>query len=336
MSSSRRRTIEDSWDFLATLDLSAGNQARDIPELQTPHGSVLLSQDSEGTRHVLVPIAADEVVTPDTNSRGVQLVKTSFSDKGKRRHFVDIRCPEPRLHRVFNQIAASMLDGLTADEGPVAATCARILASWRALLRRASKPLSPSALRGVFGELWFLAQLAQHSAAAVDYWTGPDDAPQDFISAHGAFEIKTTARNPARRVPISSIDQLDDSLHPFSSLVVLSLVEDPKGTSVEGLIDVVVDAGAQRERLLDQLAKAGVQEADLADVAKLRWRVAACTAYRVSEGFPRVTPASFSPSLPPGIHNLRYEIELAAAGPCVLSDTELSALQRQFLAGDAP
>lgn len=336
MSSSNRRTIEDSWGFLATLDLSASTQVRDIPELQTPHGSVLLSQDSEGTRHVLVPIAAAEPVTSDTDSQGVQLVKTSFSDAGKRRHFVDIRCPDPRLYRVFNQIATSMLDALAADEAPVAATCTRVLASWRALLRRASQPLSHTALRGVFGELWFLAQLAEHSASAVDYWTGPDGAPQDFISAHGAFEIKTTTRTPARRVSISGVDQLDGSLHPFLILVVISLLEDPKSSSLEELIEALVDGGTPRERVLDQLAKTGVQEADLPGVADLRWRVASCEAYRVDGDFPCLTPISFSPAIPSGVHNLRYEVELTAAAPWVLSEAEFVTQQHQFLVGATP
>ncbi len=333
MSSENRQTIEDSWEFLATLDPSSGYRARDIPTLQTPHGCLILSQDSEGTRHILVPIGADEPVAHDTESRGVQLVKTSLSDEGKLRHFVDIRCPDPRLHRVFDQIVVSMLDTLSSTEEPVAATCVHVLGRWRALLRRVSKPLSPAVLRGVFGELWFLSRLVQHTESAANYWTGPDNTPQDFISAQGAFEIKTTLRIPARRVSISCVDQLDGRHHPFLVLVVISLVEDPKGVSIEDLLETLTAAGCPREQVLDQLAKVGIQEADLPDLAGLRWRVAAHTGYRVADDFPRLTPTSFAPVLPPGIQNLRYEVDLGTAAGNVLSEVELIDLEHQFMTG---
>jgi hypothetical protein len=337
VSQTHRQIVAESWDFLAVVDpaKSAGQTSRVLPNSQTPHGNVMLSCDSLGTRHVLVPIASHDIVEPDTSSRGVQLGRSSFNDDGVRRHFVDICCPDARLFRLFDQVASSMLEALESTAGRSAPqVCAEVLASWRTMLRRASGPLGISVLRGLFGELWYLAELARQSPVAVDYWTGPDDQPQDFISARGAVEIKTTTRSPARRVTISSLDQLDEDGHGFLTLVVLSVLEDPQGTSIPELLELIVGLGVDQTRLLDRVARAGLQESDFPEASKLRLRVGNHIGYDVRAQFPRLTTRSFSPPLASGILSLRYDVDLGVAHEFRLAADELLGRGRILLGID--
>lgn len=337
MTEHHRQIVAESWDFLSLVDRGGtGSQpGRELPEVQTKHGPVMLSADGSGARHVLVPIGPGDPVQSDTRSRGVQLGRSSFIDADERRHFVDICCPEPRLFRLFDQVASSMLEALAVRiEEPPASVCADVLDAWRAMLRRASNPMGDSALRGLFGELWCLARLARHSPQAVDYWVGPDDQPQDFISARGAIEVKTTGRSPARRITISTIDQLDDTGHDFLMLVVISALEDPQGTTIPDLVEQLIDLDVDETKLLDRIAKAGLQEDDFGEAAKLRLRVTDEFSYDVPAGFPRIVASSFSPPLPPGISSLRYEVEIGAAQPFRLSADERQRSERIMLGVD--
>lgn len=339
MSETHRQIVGESWDFLALVDPagSEGQPSRVLPNIQTAHGNVMLSCDAVGTRHVLVPIAPHDVVEPDTLSRGVQLGRSSFNDDGVRRHFVDICCPDARLFRLFDQVASSMLEALESTAGQsVPQVCAEVLGSWRTMLRRASSPLGTSVLRGLFGELWYLAELARQSPVAVDYWTGPDDQPQDFISTRGAVEVKTTNRSPARRVTISSLDQLDEDGHAFLILVVLPILDDPQGTSIPELLELIVELGVDQTRLLDRVAKAGLQESDFPEASKLRLRVGTHVAYDVHAQFPRLTARSFSPPLASGILSLRYDVDLGAAHEFRLGADELLDRGRILLGVNRP
>lgn len=337
MSETHRQIVAESWDFLALVHPTEfeGQTSRELPNIQTAHGNVMLSCDAVGTRHVLVPIAPHDIVEPDTSSRGVQLGRSSFNDDGVRRHFVDICCPDARLFRLFDQVASSMLEALDSTARQSAPqVCAEVLESWRIMLRRASSPLGASALRGLFGELWYLAELARQSPVAVDYWTGPDDQPQDFISARGAIEVKTTNRSPARRITISSLDQLDEEGHGFLTLVVLPILDDPQGTSIPELLELIVELGVDQTRLLDRVARAGLQEPDFPEASKLRLRVGSHVAYDVRAQFPRLTPRSFTPPLASGILSLRYDVDLGAAHDFLLGTDQLLGRGRILLGVD--
>jgi hypothetical protein len=337
--SDRRQIVAESWDFLSIVDQTgSGRQpGRELPDVQTEHGCVMLSSDGSGARHVLVPIGPGDAVQPDTRSRGVQLGRSSLIDAEVRRHFIDICCPEPRLFRLFDQVASSMLEALAArTDEPPALVCSNVLDAWRTMLQRASNPLGESALRGLFGELWSLVQLARLSSQAVDHWVGPDDQPQDFISARGAIEVKTTGRSPARRITISTIDQLDGTRHDFLMLVIISALEDPQGTTIPELVEQLIDLDVDETKLLDRIAKVGLQEDDFAEASKLRLRVADQLAYDVRVGFPRIIASDFSPSLAPGVSSLRYEVEVAAAHPFRLSPEERQRRERILLGVSSP
>lgn len=326
-----RERIDESWAVIEGLGSRDGYSSRVLPEFETTHGPVLLAADSDGTRHVLVPIDRDDEVKTDRRSQGVQLLRRRLVDTGRTRVFIDIRCPKPSLYRVFNQIAASMLDQLMVSDLSPAKLCARVLESWRALIRQAERPVSKSVLLGAFGELSELLELSRLSSEAAQLWTGPTGEPQDFISAHGAIEVKTSARSPAKRVTINGIDQLDGAGRAFLLLVVQEVKDEATGDSISDQLDQLRDMGAPTELVLDRLSLLGLAELDAPAVAESKFALLRTTAYRVDEQFPRLVPSALRAPLNPSISRVSYELDLEVAKATSLPPAELGRFRRQLV-----
>jgi hypothetical protein len=65
----------------------------------------------------------------------------------------------------------------------------------------------------------------------------------------------------------------------------------------------------------------------------LRFALQAVSTYRVIEGFPRITRASFpGGALPVGIDQVRYRLDLSAAAAFLLAPDEEGRFIRTFLA----
>ncbi|MGH1342097.1 MAG: PD-(D/E)XK motif protein [Nannocystales bacterium] len=327
-----RPLVEQSWELLGEVDAKDGRLSRALSEFKTPHGDVLLASDSDGTRHVLIPVSPDEEIKVDRSSQGVQLVRKSLIDRGEERVFIDVRCPKRNLYRVFTQIAVSMLEAVAADENkPPARTCEEVLSKWRDLLRSADKPVSDSVLRGAFGELAQLANLCKIEPAAVEWWVGPKGAPQDFISPHGALEIKTSGRVPVLGVSISGLRQLDDAPHDFLLLVVQAVASDKAGQTLGGLVDDIAEAGGDRESVLDKLSLLGIGDITQSQLESTRYAVTHEWYYPVADGFPRITPPQMREPPSPAIRRASYDIDLVASGVQPLPEEDVASLRRKFV-----
>lgn len=83
---------------------------------------------------------------------------------------------------------------------------------WREMLANArGNLLSPSEIKGLLGEMYFLKDFlcAQYGAEkAALSWTGPKRLPQDYIIEDTWFEVKTVSSSRTE-VGISSVEQLD-------------------------------------------------------------------------------------------------------------------------------
>ena len=91
--------------------------------------------------------------------------------------------------------------------------CERYL-KWQEMLTRTNEGLlSPSEIKGLVGELFFLKEKLipdLGEAKAIASWIGPRNAAQDFVFSNTWYEVKS-AVSGAEDVSISSIEQLDAS-----------------------------------------------------------------------------------------------------------------------------
>lgn len=89
--------------------------------------------------------------------------------------------------------------------------CERYL-KWQEMLTRSNDGLlSPSEIKGLVGELFFLKERLipdLGETTAIASWIGPKNAAQDFVFSNTWYEVKSTVSG-AENVSISSIEQLD-------------------------------------------------------------------------------------------------------------------------------
>ncbi len=253
--------------------------------------------------------------------RGVTLELHEERHDVEVRRFIAIRMDRGGLTEAFRALATDLVSVLSDDRlGPnTASTLVTRLAAWKRFFdTRGPEGLSPEAQAGLFGELWFLRQHllpAIGPSKAVEAWTGSGRSNHDFQLASGAFEVKTTTGKEHLKLHVSSERQLDvtglDALH------IVYLVFALLAAAGETLPEIVGDIrsklsgeGMASIKFSEKLIEAGYIE-DHADRYKAGYALRSGRAYRVREGFPRLTAAN----LPEGVGDLSYTVVVAACEP---------------------
>lgn len=195
---------------------------------------------------------------------------------------------------IADDILAS-LQGIS-EAGVYVYSISRKIKDWAAFFkRRKMNILSRSEVIGLFGELLFIQNQFNAGIKEADiWWNGPKKAAQDFQTQKLAVEIKTTTANEITAVHISGIGQLsldekftDGELY----LLVYRLVSDNlHGTSLPELIRQIDDQIPEKRRAVfrAKLKCMGFYE-EQSDKYTEKYSSAECRAYRVQDGFPRLT-----------------------------------------------
>ena len=193
----------------------------------------------------------------------------------------------------------------------------RTIAQWRSLLRlQAGRSATKEQLRGLFAELW----LALHGIGvpvreAVDAWTGPYGAAQDFRMKDGrAYEVKAVFPE-ARSVEIASVEQLDPAHNNEIVLCVVVLEESEtpidEFINVPTIIRLLHDALAAESGNSDSLEhRLGALSFDPRDPQSedIAFKVLGIRRFHVKDAFPRINRAD----VPDGVDDVRYRIRLSS------------------------
>lgn len=202
-----------------------------------------------------------------------------------------------------------------SDEKDAINSILRRLSYWRLLLEReVFNLLSEGAIRGLFGELFFLSKLIKKNdlSSSLKAWVGPLNASQDFQTDDCAWEVKTI-RPTADYVQISSEWQLDISKLPVH-LVIIVLFEVNKtdnviSFSLNGLVESI------RSILMDDIEASDLFEQKLTAVGysprseydDFKYKIKDILTYEVVDGFPCVSQKK----LAKGIVNVKYDLEIS-------------------------
>ena len=256
--------------------------------------------------------------------RGLELFARRLSDDGADEATLGVTLKEPRFADVFTALAEDLARRVT-EAGAAAAQVKTLLgqlARWQKFLAISAEGLSVEEQRGLFGELHVLrAHLvpALGSLPAVNGWTAPDAAHQDFQFATGAVEVKTTVAKQPQSVRITSERQLDDTgiAVLFLHVVVLDEreVDAGRGGAGETLPVLVEDlrrrlaaeAGAL-EAFDDHLLDAGYLDSHAPRYEGRRFSLRRELTFRIERGFPRLVERD----LPEGLGDVSYALSLAA------------------------
>lgn len=230
---------------------------------------------------------------------------------------------DPSNWELFHALCSDLVRATSGVEDQKAACTIllRRLTRWQEFLKRErSGLLSNEAIKGLIGELLFLTDKVAHVFSwsdAVNFWKGPEDAPQDFAVHDTAVEIKCQSGGSKPSVRITSAEQLVSQL-PKGFLAVYTIASADPGEqeafTLNGLVAGIrsklqAEPESTRERFEDLLFMAGyTTRGEYDDQFFMR---IALKCYQVSDGFPRIEMAA----IPDGVERLSYTLRLESCAP---------------------
>lgn len=197
----------------------------------------------------------------------------------------------------------------------------RRLARWHEFLKHARPDiLSEEQIKGLIGELLFLKNHLMPKfggGPAVNFWIGPEGAPQDFNIHNAAVEVKCQSGASRPYVKITSAEQLCPQL-PNMFLYVATLgrttSDHPSATNLPTLVGDIGNtiqstAPQQLERFNDLLY--GLGYIDSEKYENFSYTLTDEIMFKVTDGFPRICDKD----LHEGILNLTYNISISECIP---------------------
>ena len=177
--------------------------------------------------------------------------------------------------------------------------------------------LSPEEIKGLMGELLFLRdQVAPNFGweNAINFWHGPEGAPQDFAINDVAVEIKCQSGSSKPTVSISSPEQLQPQL-PIGFLVVYTIASanesDCGATTLNQLVasvkeELSSESAETRDRFENLLDMARYLNLEIYD--KNIFQSIMVKSYKLGGEFPAVKLEA----IPAAVDHMRYNLNLEA------------------------
>ena len=251
-----------------------------------------------------------------------------------------IRLLDEKLLDIFAELCHDIIRSCAdcRDERDAVAVAIRRTWKWHYLLAGGNVGrLAAERQMGLVGELSVIDRclLPKLTPSQVMHaWTGPLGGAKDFVLASCSIESKAVGIKRVDSVRISSECQLDPSDCPALYLHILKVEVFEDGSTHGKTLNEIVSTLRERINLIDaaaagrydQLLTAAGYDAEI-DYTDLRWLVQGSIIARVSDEFPSITPAS----IPHGVRNVRYELELARIEPFMVTPDLLMST----IAGDS-
>jgi Putative PD-(D/E)XK family member, (DUF4420) len=255
------------------------------------------------------------------------VVDISIVQRPDKKWLISIWLRDASLAEVFGELCQSLVESARdVAAGRLPAFVFLRLLSWQRLLEAGSgNALGVNALRGLVGELLVFERCLTIWAPGVvaNGWTGPFNAPQDFVLPSTLIEVKTVLR-AAPTIRVSSIEQLDVPAETSLRLAVVSLIpftpDEPPSFSPALLTACIRETLIADPEALktfdDKLGAAGYGANEVYE--KTYFRLQGLEVYDVRPGFPRLERAR----LPKALTKASYEINM---GSCEAFRSKLEA-----------
>lgn len=294
--------------------------------------------DDAGRRHLLVELEeGDDERLLDTRGLAASIDTLALAG-GEARAWVDVVCLDPALGSVFASVAEDLVSRVATSPGGRRGAVAATLSAWQWFWDRHRPPLSAEEALGLFAELWFLDRWAP-LPGALAAWRGPLGGRHDFVAAALSVEVKATrvrTDGPAKH-RITHLDQLADP--ETGELLLFSLRASPDELASNNLSGLVARLGERlaadpvaSARFQNLLERAGWQPGQ-AQHYRQGLRVLGEELYSVDATFPKLTVDSFAGGLAPGVGEVSYSIDLAAAAGQLLATRPEQAATRLAVLG---
>ncbi|GLY31597.1 PD-(D/E)XK motif protein [Kineosporia sp. NBRC 101731] len=299
--------LERAWAVLSPP--SNSQYASFSLDLQLGESTVRVAVDREGVRHLLVPAAGEGLVS-DNRPSVLQLRVQDLQFGGDFHTYVDLSCADAELHKEFDEVVKDVLDAVEEAEHPGAETL-RTVARWRRLFRsRLVRGLSLQAKIGLFAELSVLSALLDRAPSlSIDCWTGPLRKPHDFEMPVRCLEVKGLGLE-RDGFTVHGLEQLDTHEDRPLDLVVVTVVPDPEGTSLEELIQQLRERVSGRGEFRRRLVASGWSEDQVQPAADF-FSISSVVHVEVTDAVPRLVARDLLEGrLPNGLSELSYRVDL--------------------------
>jgi hypothetical protein len=189
-----------------------------------------------------------------------------------------------------------------------------LIQSWANFLKPQRTGLSEAEYIGFWGELYTLSELflKQHTSTdSLSFWVGPEGKKQDFTLNKLAIEVKTTFSSEARKITISSLEQLDKITE---HLYILHIVANPSdarnGYSLKDLYELCLSKISNDlpsellflQKVTDLYGKASEKQLNSNNT------LISLACYEVNDEFPCLR----RDNVPNSISNLSYDLLVSA------------------------
>jgi hypothetical protein len=263
------------------------------------------------------------------SSRGL-IVRAGVEPDGT--SYIQLEESDAKYREVFSAIVDDVLkhvDVTGPDESPLDVACGRIKRWQAAMEATGDGVLGEEKQEGLFAELLVLADMFishQGAATAVESWTGPSQAVQDFQWAAFALEVKSSRVSEPQDMQINGERQLGSSGHERLFLTHVGLDRRSSGTGRTlpeqvRAIRVAISKEARAVELFeDKLLEVGYLGVHENQYDRYRYSIRRLDHFEVVTGFPRITEQDIDD----GIGQVNYKLSLSACQSFVISDEELS------------
>lgn len=331
--------IPEEWARLRQAGGSGGDGSLGLAsvELDTraPAGRLRLAVGGAGELLLLAPVSAPTPTGSLPGADGLLVSEVVLRIDGRPQRFLQLACSERPLEGVFGDVVSQVAGRISAGAAPLEAMETTIR-DYRTLLRRVQDPsLSEERLIGLMGELRILVRLLELNPDAWQAWA-PVAGRHDFRAGLIGLECKTTLRSAGRRVGISSLEQLEvpegGALHLCLQIVERDMAG-PLSVTELGRQALSLAAGSSAlEELLHECGwRPGAAEGEP------RFALLAEQAYRIEDGFPRLTTASLRDGrLPAGLSSVAYAVDLSAASAFLIAEDDARRFEEQLVNAPAP
>lgn len=321
-----------SWNRLRK---NIRDEAAEVPtvasEVETGFGPMRFAIGPQGEPRFLVPCGQGTRLA-EPGARNLKVVLNRLQFEGVSTLFVDVTCLNTALESVFAELSNEIIKRLRAGMSPALAVTGGI-GDFRDLLRDVPQSaVSDEAIGGLIGELLVLRRLCTEDLDAVKSWTGPISQRHDFRRGSNAVEVKTSLRSDRRTVTVHGIDQLSAPTGGSLTLFHVRIERTDGGAlSISKLVSDLVSMGVDRVPLNTALRALSCEDPTAPDWNRMTFDLEGMTTYAVTSGFPAITRDQFDDGIPPGLSNVRYDVNLDLATAHVLDDAGTQAAITHFL-----
>lgn len=275
-------------------------------------------------RRCLLLLRHAEDASPKVRLPRLKGIETTLTDSdGDHNRTLALRLLDTAQRDIFHRLCLDIMASAAGAANETEAVAIALARTWRwhHLLRGGGDGrLSSEEQKGLIGELLVLDRMLCNLSAhdAVSAWRGPLGAPKDFEIGRICIEAKARRGAATPYIAISSEHQLDttgvDALFLHVAELDQAQSDSPGGFTLSEIArrlhSMIRNADQLAADLFESLLfAAGFDWED--DYSDVKWVRGPDRLYRVGDGFPCVTPASF----PGGVLNVRYSVSLFECEP---------------------